>query len=170
MQNEQAGELIKKEIAEELWKVCNRLNMKSSIYFSNDIYSGEFAYLAPDILFEINDFECSIQPKFSKHIYEDSVPTPNDSGSHKRSGIFIAYGPDIKEGIQIQGTTIYDIAPTVLHMFGLPVPDNMDGRVLSEIFREDSEPAQRKVRYQAASTESARLKNKVRKLKEFGKL
>ena len=32
-----------------------------------------------------------------------------------------------------------DFAPTVLHFFGLPVPDNMEGRVLCEAFRQDDE-------------------------------
>ena len=30
-----------------------------------------------------------------------------------------------------------DTAPTVPHMMGLPVPQDMDGRVLSEVFTED---------------------------------
>jgi len=33
-----------------------------------------------------------------------------------------------------RGATIADLAPTVLHAMGLPVPDDMDGRVLSELF------------------------------------
>ena len=28
---------------------------------------------------------------------------------------------------------LLDIAPTVLHLLGVPVPDDMDGRVLSEL-------------------------------------
>jgi len=31
---------------------------------------------------------------------------------------------------------LIDIAPTVLHLLGLPVPADMDGRVLEEIFPE----------------------------------
>jgi arylsulfatase A-like enzyme len=32
----------------------------------------------------------------------------------------------------IEGARILDLAPTILHMMGLPVPDDMDGRVLTE--------------------------------------
>jgi arylsulfatase A-like enzyme len=34
------------------------------------------------------------------------------------------------------GITIYDIAPTVLYLLGIPVPDDMDGRVLREAIDE----------------------------------
>jgi len=50
------------------------------------------------------------------------------------NGIFVAKGPRIKKGIKIDGAKIYDIAPTILHIFGLPIPNEMDGRVLKEIF------------------------------------
>ena len=59
-------------------------------------------------------------------------------------GIFIAYGPNIRTGKEIDGVQIIDIAPTVLHLLGLPVPGDMDGRVVMEIFREGSDPFKRK--------------------------
>jgi hypothetical protein len=31
-----------------------------------------------------------------------------------------------------------DLAPTILHLVGVPVPEDMDGRVLREIFTEGS--------------------------------
>lgn len=49
------------------------------------------------------------------------------------NGIFIAFGPDIKPR-QIQGARIIDVAPTALYSSGLPIPRNMDGVVLKEIF------------------------------------
>jgi arylsulfatase A-like enzyme len=32
----------------------------------------------------------------------------------------------------VEGARILDLAPTILHLMGLPVPDDMDGRVLTE--------------------------------------
>lgn len=169
VQNRKDREQIKKEIAEKLRKTLNELDMKVNIYFSENIYSGEFLYLAPDILFEINDFECSAHHKFSKSIFRNAPHIPTHSGTHKRNGIFIAYGPNIKRGIEIETAKIYDIAPTILHMFGLPVPDDMDGRVLKEIFREGSEPARRELKYHKVDVERERVKERVRKLRESGK-
>lgn len=57
------------------------------------------------------------------------------TGKHALYGTLIVYGPDIEEGREITGATLYDIAPTILHILGVPVPEDMDGRVLQEIFK-----------------------------------
>jgi hypothetical protein len=36
---------------------------------------------------------------------------------------------------------LLDIAPTILHLLGVPIPDDMDGRVLSEILDPAFTPA-----------------------------
>lgn len=61
------------------------------------------------------------------------------SGAHRIDGFFIASGPGIRsatggDGIEIEGATIYDIAPTILFALGLPVGADMDGHVLKQIF------------------------------------
>lgn len=50
-------------------------------------------------------------------------------------GIILIKGPHIKKGHQIQDAHIYDILPTVLHLFDLPVAEDMDGEVLTEVFK-----------------------------------
>ena len=42
---------------------------------------------------------------------------------------------------------IYDLAPTILHIFNVPIPSDIDGRVLTEIFKEDSEYSKRKPKH-----------------------
>lgn len=65
-------------------------------------------------------------------------------GGHRLNGIFLARGPDIKKGAKIENAKIYDIAPTILRMFGVPIPKDIDGRVLMEVFKEDSELAKKR--------------------------
>lgn len=55
-----------------------------------------------------------------------------DSGCHRREGIFIAAGPGFKSGIELPEENILDLAPTIMHLLGEPVPSIMDGRVLTE--------------------------------------
>ncbi len=58
-------------------------------------------------------------------------------GSHRPEGIFIAYGPQIKRGTAMPNVTLYDIAPTILYLQHHPVPKDMDGEVLTDLFTEE---------------------------------
>jgi predicted AlkP superfamily phosphohydrolase/phosphomutase len=59
------------------------------------------------------------------------------SGTHRDDGIFLARGASIRAGRAIQGARIIDLAPTILGLLGVPVPDDMDGRVLTEALTDD---------------------------------
>jgi predicted AlkP superfamily phosphohydrolase/phosphomutase/Tfp pilus assembly protein PilF len=50
---------------------------------------------------------------------------------HDLQGIFLAHGPGVAQGA-IPTVTLYDIAPTILHLLGLPVPEDMPGKVLEK--------------------------------------
>ena len=163
-------ETVRGEIMAKLEQTCRELGARVKVYSPSDLYSGGYLDLAPDILFDIEDGDCSIHFGFDRKFYQKPPSKPFHSGIHKKEGIFIAYGPDVRQGIQIEGTKIYDVAPTILHLLGLPVPDDMDGRVLGEIFREGSEPAHREIKYQKVDAAKEKVKDRVRKLREAGKL
>ena len=55
---------------------------------------------------------------------------------HRDHGIFAAAGPKFARDQLIHGAGLLDIAPSVLQLFGLPVPENMEGRVLPDAFHE----------------------------------
>jgi predicted AlkP superfamily phosphohydrolase/phosphomutase/tetratricopeptide (TPR) repeat protein len=55
---------------------------------------------------------------------------------HRAQGVIAAAGPGFKRDELIHGARLLDIAPTVLHYFGLPVGEDMEGRVLGEAFRD----------------------------------
>jgi hypothetical protein len=40
----------------------------------------------------------------------------------------------VRPGLELDEASLLDLAPTILHYLGLPVPANMDGRVLTEAF------------------------------------
>ena len=69
----------------------------------------------------------STTPVIAKHDYDDGDDVP---------GAFAAMGPGIKKGVEMTGfeVTNYDIAPTILHIFGIEAPKQMRGHVLTAIF------------------------------------
>jgi arylsulfatase A-like enzyme len=46
------------------------------------------------------------------------------------NGIFTGIGPSFEESSS--EADLIDIAPTILHLFNLPIPDHMDGDVLED--------------------------------------
>jgi len=52
---------------------------------------------------------------------------------HRQTGIAVAAGPGIENGEILYGASVLDVTPTVLHLLGLPVGRDMDGRPWLEI-------------------------------------
>ncbi|MFT5284582.1 MAG: hypothetical protein ACI8TQ_000739 [Planctomycetota bacterium] len=59
------------------------------------------------------------------------------SGSHRADGILLAAGPDIinSSGDEIDMIDIMDVAPLLMTLTGLPISDELPGRIVSEILR-----------------------------------
>jgi predicted AlkP superfamily phosphohydrolase/phosphomutase len=64
----------------------------------------------------------------------DAAPKVSNEGNHRHNGILLMTGNDLKRPVEKFRPNLIDIAPTILHLLGLPVPTDMDGRVLEELF------------------------------------
>ena len=73
----------------------------------------------------------------------DAPSPPSNEGTHRHNGVLIAGGSAIRRPGQDFRPHLVDLAPTVLHLLDLPVPSDMDGRVLEEIL-----VSSQKVRYE----------------------
>jgi hypothetical protein len=69
-------------------------------------------------------------------------------------GIFVACGPAFARDALVFGATVLDVAPTILTYFGLPIGDDMEGRVLIEGFVKPPE-VRRVASWESARTETA---------------
>lgn len=59
---------------------------------------------------------------------------------HSPYGIIVMNGPGIKKGGQeISGSSIIDITPTILALYGLPVGKDMEGKVLYQAFEDPTQ-------------------------------
>jgi len=149
-------ELIKNEL-KNVHDPENGTPIVEKIYRKEELYSGPYLSDAPDLVFVLKN---GYTP--STYIQGTTFSTVKygRSGNHSPYGIIICSGPGISHA-QIEAR-IVDIAPTILHMFGLPVPRYMDGRVLTEIFQQDSEFT-RDVKYYDHNRKI--IKTKIKKLK-----
>ena len=148
--SEEEREKIKAQLIHDLKNLSNDIGkeVEVQIYEPQKLYPGEKASLLPDIIFTINNWRCVIiEDTFDRPLFEEKPFSTRHTGSHRLNGIFLAYGLGIKKGHKLEGAKIYDITPTILHIFGLPIPNDIDGRVLMDIFEEDSEFAKRKAKH-----------------------
>jgi len=119
--------------------------LKVDVYPAEEIYSGPFAKEAPDIVFLVDDGRCEMDAKVGKgSLFEAGASMTGWTGTHTKDGVFIARGPGIKRGYRMRKASILDVAPTILRLFGISPPGEMDGRVMEDIFIEPAENIERK--------------------------
>jgi predicted AlkP superfamily phosphohydrolase/phosphomutase/tetratricopeptide (TPR) repeat protein len=74
----------------------------------------------------------------SDHLRPRGIPMEpaGPAVQHRQFGIICMKGDHIKQDERIYGATLLDVTPTILTLFGLPVGEDMDGRVLVHAFQE----------------------------------
>lgn len=124
----------------------NRL-IVDRVYRRKELYAGPHVDKAPDLLVVMRDYSYLLlnSVRFTSRRYLQNVD--DASGFHRRDGVFMAWGHQIASGQAVKGAEITDLAPTILHLMGLPVPEAMDGKVLRAIFAQGS-AADRSVVYE----------------------
>ncbi len=116
-------------------------------YRREAIYNGPFLSQLPDVVFSFDGQPYLASDDASAGPVLERIPRNHLGGRHKPDGVFLAVGANIREGGTIEGARIIDVAPTVLYAMGLPVPKDMDGKVLLETFASKYREAQ-PVRYE----------------------
>jgi len=100
-----------------------------------DLFEGPFVDDIPDILLELRPSYtggAALQGNLVTLLPLDELSAY--SGSHSPDGLFVFSGPGVRRGHRLEGAHIQDLAPTLMHIMGLPVASWMDGRVLASMF------------------------------------
>jgi len=107
-----------------------------AVHRGEEVYRGQYLDDAPDLVIEQAD-----GVHVPGGIGRDAVFTrPERDGwraENKRAGLLAATGPEFGSG-PVEGLSILDLAPTLLHLHGEPIPEGMDGEVRRELFAPDS--------------------------------
>ena len=89
---------------------------------------------------------------------------PDQSGGHRKNGIFLLIGPQIKKGFHADSADIVDLAPTILYLSGLPIPEDMDGKILTQAIKDhyinENPPQFRKIGTRAVSMKEEKYSEK----------
>lgn len=110
------------------------------VYRRDEIYHGPHASASPHLIAMLDcDFVANHRVG-NKALVADRQEIQTKvfvTGAHRFEGVFVAKGPGIRRRRSPHfAFRLQDIAPSVLYLLGLPVPDHMDGRVLLEIMDE----------------------------------
>jgi len=118
------------------------------IFRREEIYNGPRVGDAPDIAFLPRDMRQLPLGNADFTSNKFIVDAFGISGCHRMHGVLIARGGPIKAGFDAGVARIYDVAPTLLYLLGQRVPDDTDGRVLTEIISREHLSAE-PIRYEA---------------------
>ncbi len=112
------------------------------VYRREEIYSGPYIARTPDLIVQPRGWEYMAfgHADFGSNKLVESII--GLSGHHRPDGVLILAGAGVKPGMQLEGASILDLAPTILHAMNVPVPQEFDGRVLAEAFTTSSPLAQ----------------------------
>lgn len=137
----------------------------------DEVLAGPFAARAPHLFPLCRDQRYELSDTLAaSSAFTDHRDRP--WGYHHRDGIFIAAGTDVASGTLPSGLDIVDVLPTVLHTAGLPVPTGLDGRVVTDLLKEqrpvstlDMQPHhQLSTAYPFSSDEEAAIEESLRGL------
>lgn len=98
------------------------------IFTKDAIYGDAAPATSPDLFFELGEYW------LDGHFYTGKLFDANINNKHDQWGIFAGYGPDMAKGLSLPDARMCDVAPTILHMLGLPVFSYMDGKPLKALF------------------------------------
>jgi predicted AlkP superfamily phosphohydrolase/phosphomutase len=107
----------------------------AAVHRREDIYHGPHADGGPDLLVETAETVCMVEGLGRRPIMPAGRGPEERTGNHARDGILVLHGPPVQRGVALPTVAIEDVAPTVLHLLGLAVDAEMDGRVLTEALR-----------------------------------
>lgn len=98
-----------------------------------EVYRGPFVRRAPHVV---------LVPRRGFELSSSLLGQPLEPMrvvGHTVDAILVFYGDDVRsDGAELKNVNMCDVAPTLLYYLSLPVPEDADGQVLIDVFREEA--------------------------------
>lgn len=106
------------------------------VFTRDDVYWGPFLEDAPDITF------LPMRRRYWANSRGTGFPSNKVfssylwgmTGMHTMNGILMAQGKHLRRGARVHRAHILDVFPSILYLMGVKIPEDLDGKVLQEIF------------------------------------
>ena len=113
------------------------------VHRREEVWSGQCLGELPDLVVEPADYSYTITTLIEKKgggVFYD-LPAPSwtalsSLGGHHGDGLVMAMGPHVRQAT-VRGAQMADVPATILALLGCPVPENFDGRILTEMLTDD---------------------------------
>ena len=124
------------EVRDRLKRELEGLTDDKGNHIGTRVFKPEEIYpvvngIAPDLIVYFGDLRWGSVGSVgigSIHTFEND--TGPDEANHSQYGIFIMGAPEMKAHGKVSGLHVMDVAPTVLNLLGLRVPEDMEGKVI----------------------------------------
>jgi predicted AlkP superfamily phosphohydrolase/phosphomutase len=104
----------------------------SQVYRREELYHGPRVAQAPDVIADHYNSACDLIVDNDPGSF-CFVNRLNRFGDHVRDGLFVFSGPDfVNDANSSHRASIMDLPATLLHLYGVPIPDDFDGHPLEE--------------------------------------
>lgn len=125
-----------RRLAESLPAICDPANGQAvvrAVYRREEIYHGPHLRSVPDVIVVLHPDYTAMSSLADRSVVKTATYRLR-SGDHRQEGILMARGPGISPAHLAGQPSLADMAPTILHLLGIPPGRQFDGRVLTEMF------------------------------------
>lgn len=105
-----------------------------AVFSPQDLYMGDMMPFAPDLIIDSYNSDWNIMSSFKRGVTAERaehkyfIENSTDFGHHSRDGIFVYAGAPFKAGQVDEEAKVLDIPATLLHVHGVAIPEDWDGR------------------------------------------
>lgn len=126
-------EALCQEIIAKLKRLCDPVSGRPlvvDVLRREQAFPGPQSHKGPDLTLVLFDHSFVSVLNADPIISTRALPV----GTHYPVGVLMAHGNGIRQGAVLPQQSIFDIAPTLVHCLGLPVPEDFEGRVIEGLF------------------------------------